>query len=391
MPVFRFNKAFGVARGLKVFLNLRGGVTRGALPDVENVQRHKKQAQKLRNARKRIKQQREKIKKQAETLRHSRRHIGRRKEKLRSKDREIFQLKNELRAAKEQLASATNGRPATRMAGKSETGALPDFVIIGAMKGGTTSLYDLLTQHPNVQRAALKELHYFDDNFDKGIEWYRSQFSPPRWKDRQKFITGEATPTYLSHPPVPERMAEVVPQARLIVLLRNPVDRAYSHYQMTIRNIWQTRSFEEVVAAEIARLVNKEEVAPKRGPRTSVGHHPERVEYLKGGIYVDQLLRWSRFFGQEQMLVLKSEDFYERTPETLKLVLDFLRLPDWQPEPSVLSTLSKRQNRYPRMNSATRRRLEDYFEPHNQRLYEYLGVDFGWGRANASAASFDPR
>jgi hypothetical protein len=100
--------------------------------------------------------------------------------------------------------------------------------------------------------------------------------------------------------------------------------------------------------------------------------------YLSKGIYVDQLLRWSMFFGEEQMLVLKSEDFYGRTPETLKLVQDFLDLPAWQPEPSMLSGLSKRQNEYPRMNPATRRRLEEYFEPHNQRLYDYLGVDFGW-------------
>ena len=78
------------------------------------------------------------------------------------------------------------------------------------------------------------------------------------------------------------------------------------------------------------------------------------------------------------MLMLKSEDFYERTPQTLQLVLNFLHLPEWQPEPSMLSTLAKRQNECPQMNPSTRRWLEDYFEPHNQRLYEYLGVDFGW-------------
>ena len=91
---------------------------------------------------------------------------------------------------------------------------------------------------------------------------------------------------------------------------------------------------------------------------------------------MDQLLRWSKFFSEEQMLVLRSEDLYERTPDTLKLIQDFLHLPDWQPEPRVLTKKSK--NKYPRMNPATRRQLEDYFEPHNQRLYEYLGVDLGW-------------
>ena len=100
--------------------------------------------------------------------------------------------------------------------------------------------------------------------------------------------------------------------------------------------------------------------------------------YLYKGIYVDHLMRWSEFFSEDQMLVLKSEDFYEHTPETLELILDFLSLPDWQPEPSMLQIIPKRQNSYPQMASATRQRLEEYFEPHNRRLYEYLGVDFGW-------------
>jgi hypothetical protein len=100
--------------------------------------------------------------------------------------------------------------------------------------------------------------------------------------------------------------------------------------------------------------------------------------YLSRGVYVDQLLRWSEFYDKEQMLVLKSEDFYENTLETLKVIQDFLDLPDWQPEPSMLQMTPKRQNRYQEMNPATRRRLEEYFEPHNRRLYEYLGVDFGW-------------
>ncbi|MBA3473382.1 MAG: sulfotransferase domain-containing protein [Rubrobacter sp.] len=225
---------------------------------------------------------------------------------------------------------------------------MPDFVIIGAGKCGTTSLYDLLTRHPHVERAALKEPHYFDYNFEKGIEWYRSQFPPSKWRNGRRTITGEATP-YLSHTPVPERMTEVVPQARLIVLLRNPVDRSYSYYHREIRHVRETRTFEEAVKAS--------------------------PEYLTGSIYVDQLLRWSEFFDEEQMLVLKSEDFFEREFDVLKLVLDFLGLPDWEPRASKI----RNKGRYEQeMAPATRKRLEEYFEPHNQRLYEHLGVDFGW-------------
>ena len=363
MPVFRFNKAFGIARDLKVFLNLQGGLTRGAVPDVEP---YKEQAEALRNARQLIKEQtkalrskdREILQLKNKDLRNARGRIYEQGKALRNKDREIFQLRNELRAAS---------------AGESETGALPDFLIIGAQKSGTTSLYDLLTQHPHVERAALKELNYFDRYFEKGIEWYRSQFPLPKLKGERKPITGEATPDYLFYPDAARRAAQVVPQARLIVLLRNPVDRAYSHYHHQIRKGRETLAFEEAIEAEQARLHGEMDKMPEDKLPTS--SNQKRFLYLSRGVYVDQLLRWSEFFAKEQMLVLKSEDFFERAPETLKLVLDFLHLSDWNPE-----TWEVRNKGYyeQEMNSATRRRLEEYFDPHNRRLYEYLGVDFGW-------------
>jgi hypothetical protein len=249
---------------------------------------------------------------------------------------------------------------------------LPDFVIIGAQKSGTSFLYDLLTQHPYVKRAALKELHYFDRHFDRGIEWYRSQFPLPRWKEERKSITGEATPNYLFHPHAARRMAEVVPQARLIVLLRNPVDRAYSNYYKEVKRGGETLQFEEAIEVEEARSRGQMDKMLEDDRYTSFNQ--QQFSYLSRGIYVDQLLRWSGFYSKNQMLVLKSEDFYERPLDTLKLVLHFL--PDWQPDPRVLT--KKGTTRYSRMNPATRQRLEDYFEPHNRRLYEYLGVDFGW-------------
>ncbi len=364
MPVFRFNKAFGIARDLKVFLNLQGGLTRRAVPDVEQ---YKEQAEALRNARQLIKEQRralsskdrEILQLKNKDLRNARERIYKQGKALRSKDREIFQLKNELRATS---------------AGESETGALPDFLIIGAQKCGTTTLYDLLSQHPGVERATLKELNYFDRYFEKGIEWYRSQFPLPRLEEEQKPITGEATPDYLFYPDAAKRAAQVVPQARLIVLLRNPVDRAYSHYHHQIRKGRETLSFEEAIEAEQARLRGEMDEMLEDEHYNSFNYR--HFSYLSRGIYVDQLLRWSEFYSKEQMLVLNSEDLYGRTLDTLKLIQDFLHLPHWQPEPRALTKKSKRK--YPQMNPAIRQQLEEYFEPHNQRLYEYLGVDLGW-------------
>ena len=378
MPVFRFNRAIGIARGIKVFLNLESGVTRGPVPGAK---KRKKQAKDARNkdARPKNPQLTE-----AEELRIARRRIRKRRKVLRSKDQEIYQLKNELRAARGQLRSdqdvslAPQAPQGTQAAGESEEmGALPDFVVIGAQKCGTTSFYHLLVQHPDVEPAVLKELHYFDDRFEKGTEWYRRCFPPPEWKDGRRSITGEATPKYLFHSLAPERMAQVAPQARLIVLLRNPVDRAYSHYHHIVRNGGETRSFEEAMEEGMKQMPGEEDKASEREHRKNVVKQPRA--YLSRGIYVDQLQRWSEFFGDEQMLVLKSEDFFKRKSDTMKLVMDFLDLPDWESEAEPESSKIRNKGRYTQpMDPAIRQRLDDYFRPHNQRLYEHLGVDFGW-------------
>jgi len=279
---------------------------------------------------------------------------------------EIFQLEKERYAAKDQWTVA---------------GALPDFVIIGGKKCGTTFLYDLLAQHPLVQRAASKELHFFDALFEEGIEWYRRCFPAPRWEDGRRTITGEASP-YIAHRYAPERMAGVVPDARLIALLRNPVERAYSDYQMVARKDREPLTFEEAMGlvepteAGQARPLGKEE---KKSEGEDHAVLNEDSEYLSRGIYVDQLLRWTEFFPREQLLVLKSEDFFERPQDTLQLVLDFLGLPEWEPQAEELAGGKRNEGRYEQeMDPATRKRLEEYFEPHNKRLYDFIGTDFGW-------------
>ncbi len=279
---------------------------------------------------------------------------------------EIFQLEKERRAAHEQWTL---------------TGALPDFVVIGGKKCGTTFLYHLLAQHPLVQPAASKELHFFDALFEEGTDWYRQCFPAPRWEDGRKTITGEASP-YMAHRHAPERMAEVVPHARLIALLRNPVERAYSDYQMVARKDREHKTFEEAIGlyrpteAGEARPPGKDGQNPESEERPALD---EDSEYLSRGIYVDQLLRWAEFFPREQMLVLKSEDFFDEPEESLKEVLEFLGLPEWEPAEEEIGGGKRNEGGYEQeMEPSTRRTLEEYFEPHNRRLYDYLGADFGW-------------
>ena len=273
--------------------------------------------------------------------------------------RDIFSLKEQLRTAKSRHETPV------------EAGSLPHFVIIGAQKGGTTSLYNLLTRHPLVRSSVLKELHFFDRHFDEGLGWYRGCFPKPVPKDGRETITGEATPYYMFDAAVPKRLSEALPEARLIALLRNPVDRAYSHYHHQRRIGVERLDFEEAVEVEEARLrAEREKTA---GPYEGPNHR--RFSYLSRGLYAEQLARWSAFLKDGRLLVLSSEEFFSDPRRSLARVLRHLGLPDWEPGGSWGT--SKRAS-YGKMDPATRGRLEEYFAPHNRRLYNLLGRDFGW-------------
>ncbi len=268
---------------------------------------------------------------------------------------------------------ATIRRMAKRRQREGGRGRLPDFLILGAQKCGTSSLYHLLGGHPDVEPSKKKEVHYFDVNFRKGADWYRARFPPPARRGGRPVLTGESSPYYLYHPHAPSRAAGLVPEAKLFVLLRNPVDRAYSHYRAALRHGRDSLGFEEALEAEMERLRGETERMLADGGYVSPEH--QRFSYLAKGVYVDQLVRWSAFFGRDRMLVLKSEDFFERPWEALGRALDFLGLPDWQPD---TWEVRNRGDYEQGMDPATRRRLEAYFRPHNKMLYELLGEDFGW-------------
>jgi hypothetical protein len=405
LPVFRSDKAFRIARRVKALLNPRRNAASKAERRKERAS-NRKRAQRLRSEHKKklrseIKSKKQQLSQTKRDFRSAEERAARIECKRRKKtlQQELYELERELRAAQKGRAmSAPAAQSAPRVAGEPGMGVLPDFVVIGGKKCGTSFFYHLLSQHPYVEPAAAKELHFFDRHFDEGLEWYRRCFPQPRWEDGRRTITGEATPGYMRSSLAPVRMARVVPQARLIALLRNPVDRAYSDYQMVLRKERETRSFEKAVGAEEATIEAKvgKWRARRIGGEDETSKHEEDGggpddsprQYLFKGLYVYQLVRWSKFFDKEQMLVLKSEDFFKRPEEILKAVYAFLGLPEWEPEaPEPRDERKKEKHartkrnkgRYEQeMDPATRRRLEEYFEPHNRRLYEYLGVDFGW-------------
>lgn len=258
---------------------------------------------------------------------------------------------------------------------------MPNFIIIGGQKCGTTSLYDHLVEHPGVVSASRKETHFFSGkSFGRGRLWYRGHFPTILYKyyaervRHRPFVTGEATPYYIFHPLTPRRVRKTVPNVKLIALLRNPVDRAYSQYHHEVRRGAETLSFEEAVEAEAQRLAGEREKILRDPGYDSFSYLYH--SYLSRGVYVDQLKAWRECFPEEHLLVLRSEDLFADPSSVVEQSLDFLGVPSR--ERKEYGKLN--EGRYSEMDAALRERLVDYFEPHNQRLYEWLGRNFGWDR-----------
>jgi len=244
--------------------------------------------------------------------------------------------------------------------------ALPDFLIIGAMKGGTTSLFEYLRRHPGGALPDKKDLHFFDGAFERGVNWYRSHFCSKFRQRTDELLVGEATPRYLFEPVVPERVQKVVPDAKFIALLRDPVARAYSQYHHADRKDRDPDAFEQAAEREIRAVENS--------PSMTDGERG----YVRRGLYAEQLERWFARFPRERFLILASENFNANRAETLDEVCRFLSAApfDWQAD--ATHRRSHNQHPYPSISDAVRERLADWFAPHNRRLYELLDRDFGW-------------
>jgi hypothetical protein len=248
--------------------------------------------------------------------------------------------------------------------------ALPDALIIGAMKCGTSSLHGYLEQHPGVIAPLRKEVHYFDGaDYARGEAWYRAHFG----RAGAAGLNFESSPYYLCHPAVPGRVASLLPEAKLIVLLRDPVKRAYSHYWHERSKGREKLSFEDAIATEPGR-VGDAALRLARGEIVRSEAHL-RHTYLERGRYAEQLERWLRHFPRERLLCLRFEDFVRDPQRGLDESLRFLGLPAMH-RPVQFEARNSRQ--YPPMAAATAERLREYFAPHNRALEALLGREFGW-------------
>ena len=298
----------------------------------------------------------------------------------------------------------------------------PEFMLIGGMKCGSTSFARYLSAHPQVKRRGPKEPHYW--SWHRYPARYQNFFvneSPVHDPAPGQTISGEFSTSSLIHPLVPRRVQANLPRLKIFVLLRNPVDRAYSHFIMSkSAGLENECSFDEIVRREIDEVAellaahergfldtvgdSKSCYATADGTPIRVAKHaqgwPERKlrddldlrdfyyqSYVFRSIYHDQLHRWLRLFPRQQLMIIQSESFFDNAAETMNAVAEFLGLEPFEFQAANrlqrgwdagAGNASQIPQDYAAMDDATRRILTDFFAPCNQQLYRLIEEDFGW-------------
>jgi hypothetical protein len=261
---------------------------------------------------------------------------------------------------------------------------LPDFLLIGTHRGGTESMHTYLDRHPCVapkfpRVQHVKGVRYFDEHFAEGDAWYRSHFATGVYRAGlgrvrgARVLTGEASSYYLFHPTAAARAARLVPDARIVVLLRDPVERAYSHFKRLRRDGKEPlATFEDALAAEDERLEGEEERILHDDRYYSPAH--EHFSYTRQGIYADALGRWLEHFPRDRVHVEASERFLREPQRAYDEVLAFLGLPQYR----LPDTTPLNGTRPEPLAASTRDELAARVAPHNRRLEAMLGMRFGW-------------
>jgi hypothetical protein len=281
------------------------------------------------------------------------------------------------------LASKAFGRTVGQVTARWR--AVPDYLVIGTKRGGTTSLQQYLTAHPDVlEPKAAKASHYFDVNHDKGWSWYRAHFPMQSWMDRQRasgrpVVVGEASPYYCFHPLALDRIASQLPTVRMIIVLRDPVERAWSHYSYEVARGNEDLPFAEAIDAEPERLAGAEERI--RTGQVRDDRHWRLHSYLRRGHYAEQITAVHRLFPPEQLHVVVSEELFAQPLEVMNGVFEFLAVGPVEGGRFDAANANRKSALEPEL----RERLATYYAPHNQRLYEVLGRELPWIAPAATA------
>jgi len=254
--------------------------------------------------------------------------------------------------------------------------SLPDFIIIGAQKSGTSSLFAYLSQHPQLLPSFKKEVHFFDgglspeiDNYEKGEAWYRAHF-PLRKEVKGHLKTFEASPLYIFNPLTPKRIFEFLPEVKLIAILRNPTERAISHYFHEKRKGRETLRIHDALQEEEKRLAS---IAKNQDYKNEAF---KSYSYKGRGLYEHQIKRYFDYFPMNQILVFNSEKLFINPDNALRQVFEFVGVDiDFKVRDLRPRRIAKNKTEIP---PKVYQYLNNYFWPHNQALYRLVGKSFDW-------------
>ena len=260
----------------------------------------------------------------------------------------------------------------------------PDLLVIGSKRGGTTSLWRYLDGHPGVMatfpRAQnIKGTYFFDEGWAKGVDWYRSHFPTTARRDALRARLGyepvalDASPYYLFHPLAPARAAQVVPDALIVAVLRDPVERAFSHWKER-RNHTEDLGFAEALAAEADRTRGEEDRMVADPGYVSFAHRHQT--YVAQGRYAPMLERWFEAFGRDRMVVAAAEEMYADPQSFCDQLFGRLGLPDHnlgEPEPYNAEPSAD-------MDPAIREELRQRLAPDITAVEALLGRPMPWPR-----------
>jgi len=250
---------------------------------------------------------------------------------------------------------------------------LPDFLVIGVKRCGTTSLFHNLPKHPSILNSHHDGIGFFNDNYQLGVNWYRSFF--PTIFSKNKTIrkygdckTFDVTTRYIEDGTTAKKIKKIIPNAKIIVMLRNPVDRAYSQFNVSVKEKVETRNFHDAISEEIDDLennnMNKEnfEIAKNE------------FDYIKKGMYASQLKPWFDTIPKDNIGIFSIEDFKKNSQNTYNMIFKFLGISDFDIKENEIME----KGEYLSMNDNTRNLLLDFYKIHNEELFKLINKRFEW-------------
>lgn len=254
-------------------------------------------------------------------------------------------------------------------------GCLPNFMVIGPQKTGTTALYSFLIKHPDIYSSIQKEIFYFNtDLYNNGIDWYQSHF--PVFSNK-KYLTGEATAKYFNSLIAAQRIGKDLPLLKIIFILRDPAARAISDYYMKVRNGLEKRSLSDAIASEIKILQNYDDAELVNVSNQEL---PIPKRYVHSGLYYFFLKEYISQFASEQFLILESSNLKNNCDRVLQEVFTFLGVDNYS---KVQNKASQQVNvgvysKKDKLYQDTYQKLTDFYQPYNKMLQELTEIKFPW-------------